>query len=76
MSERPYSRLYWEVMDDPKFDGIREDVRHFGSWCLMLVVVTLTQAFVTSLPMPLVRHTIQKLVSIIWLTLFVACSTL
>ncbi len=38
MSERPYSRLYWEVMDDPKFDGVREDVRHFGTWSLLLVV--------------------------------------
>jgi hypothetical protein len=34
----PYSRVYWSVMDDPKFDGIREDVRLFGSWSLMLVV--------------------------------------
>ena len=34
----PYSRIYWCVMDDTKFDGIREDVRLFGSWSLMLVV--------------------------------------
>jgi hypothetical protein len=39
MSERaPYSRVYWSVMDDAKFDGIREDPRHFGSWCLLLIV--------------------------------------
>jgi hypothetical protein len=39
MSERaPYSRVYWSVMDDPKFDGIREDPRHFGCWCLLLIV--------------------------------------
>ncbi|MDP2622297.1 MAG: hypothetical protein Q8Q29_00665 [Actinomycetota bacterium] len=25
-------------MDDEKFDGIREDPRHFGSWCLLLIV--------------------------------------
>ncbi len=37
-TDRPYSRIYYEVMDDPKFDGIREDVRHFGSWSLMLVL--------------------------------------
>lgn len=35
---RPYSRVYWEVMDDEKFDGVREDVRLFGSWSLLLVV--------------------------------------
>jgi hypothetical protein len=34
----PYSRVYWCVMDDTKFDGIREDVRLFGTWSLMLVV--------------------------------------
>jgi hypothetical protein len=34
----PYSRVYWSVMDDAKFDGIREDVRHLGAWCLLLIV--------------------------------------
>lgn len=38
MADRPYSRLYLSVMDDPKFDGIREDVRLFGSWALLLVI--------------------------------------
>lgn len=38
MSDRPYSRLYWSVMDDDKFDGIREDMRHFGTWSLLLMV--------------------------------------
>lgn len=39
MSERaPYSRVYWSVMDDPKFDGIRENPKHFGAWCLLLIV--------------------------------------
>jgi hypothetical protein len=28
MSDRaPYSRVYWEVQFDSKFDGIREDIR-------------------------------------------------
>lgn len=33
----PYSRVYWSVMDDPKFDTIRHDPRLFGAWALMLV---------------------------------------
>lgn len=38
MSERaPYSRTYWSVMEDPKFDGIREDCRLFGAWSLLLI---------------------------------------
>lgn len=39
MSERqPYSRLYWSVFDDERFDTIRGDMRHFGSWSVMLLV--------------------------------------
>ncbi len=38
MSDRAaYSRIYWSVMDDPKFDGIREDARRFGSWSILLI---------------------------------------
>lgn len=38
MSERaPYSRVYWSVMHDEKFDGIREDPRLVGSWLLLLI---------------------------------------
>lgn len=39
MSERaPYSRVYWSVLHDPKFDGIRDKPVLIGSWMLMLIV--------------------------------------
>ena len=38
MSDGPYSRVYHTVMDDACFDGIREDMRLFGSWAMMLIV--------------------------------------
>lgn len=38
MTESRYARIYWTVMDDTKFDGIREDPKLFGSWALCLVV--------------------------------------
>jgi hypothetical protein len=38
MAERPYSRVYWSVMDDERFDTIRGDVRHLGSWTILLIV--------------------------------------
>lgn len=38
MTDGPYSRVYWKVLDDKKFDAIRCDMRHFGSWTLMLVI--------------------------------------
>ena len=47
----PYSRVYWRVLDDPKFDAIRGDMRHFGSWTLMLLVADMAHpapAFVPS----------------------------
>lgn len=39
MSERaPYSRVYWSIQHDEKFDGIREDMRLIGSWLTLLVI--------------------------------------
>ena len=39
MSDRaPYSRVYWSVLHDSKFDGIREDLRLFGAWSVLLIV--------------------------------------
>lgn len=45
---RPYSRVYWSILDDgstsdggselDRFATIRGDMRHLGSWALMLVV--------------------------------------
>lgn len=38
MSERaPYSRVYWSIHEDAKFDGIRDDPKLMGSWLLLLV---------------------------------------
>lgn len=34
----PHSRIYWEVMDDPKFDGVRDDMRLMGAWVSLLLV--------------------------------------
>jgi hypothetical protein len=50
MADDPYSRIYWSVMDDPKFDGIREDVAHFGSWSIMLVVAEMAYPASAFLP--------------------------
>lgn len=42
MADRPYSRLYWSVMNDAKFDGVREDLRLFGAWALLLIHAEMT----------------------------------
>lgn len=56
MSDRSkYSRTYWKVMDDPQFDGIRENTRHFGAWSLMLIAADMawpTLAYVPPMVQP------------------------
>ncbi len=50
MADRPYSRVYWSVMDDEKFDGIRENVRHLGSWTILLIVADMAYPASAILP--------------------------
>jgi hypothetical protein len=38
VSERaPYSRVYWAIVDDPKFAGIYDDDRHLATWLRLLI---------------------------------------
>jgi len=51
MSERaPYSRVYWSIVDDPKFASIYDDDRHLAAWLRLLVVAD--QAHPASAPIP------------------------
>ena len=64
MSDRaPYSRVYWSVMDDPKFDGIRSDVRLFGSWSLLLVVADMAYPAPAFVPRTVPKSALAKLSS-------------
>lgn len=58
----PYSRLYWSVMDDDKFDGIREDVRLFGSWSLLLVVADMAYPVPAYIPPTIPKSAVRRLV--------------
>jgi hypothetical protein len=60
MSE-PYSRIYWSVMSDEKFDGIRDDVRLFGSWSLLLVVADMAWPAPAYVPPVVPRAAIARL---------------
>lgn len=62
MSERaPYSRIYWDVMDDAKFDGIREDCRLFGAWSLLLIVADMAHPAPAYLPRTVPTSATKKL---------------
>jgi hypothetical protein len=38
VAERPYARLYLDLVDDPKFAGIYENDHHFAAWCRLLMI--------------------------------------
>lgn len=59
----PYSRVYWTVMEDTKFDGVREDVRLFGSWSLMLVVADMAWPSPAFVPPNVPKSAVARLAS-------------
>jgi len=48
-------------MDDEKFDGIREDVRLFGSWSLLLVVADMAWPAPAYIPPTVPRKAVARL---------------
>ena len=57
----PYSRVYWSVLDDAKFDAVRSDMRHFGSWCLMLVLADMSYPSPAFVPPTVPRRSLTAL---------------
>lgn len=72
MSDGPYSRVYWSVLDDKKFDEIRADMRHFGSWTMMLVVAEMAYPAPAFIPPRVSRASLQALAKAGLITLFPA----
>ena len=63
MSDRaPYSRVYWSVMEDPKFDGIREDCRLVGAWTLLLIAADMAHPSPAYLLPTVSRASVSRLV--------------
>jgi hypothetical protein len=58
----PYSRVYWSIFDDPKFDSIRSDVKHFGSWSMMLLVADMAYPAPAFVPPTIPRRSLEALV--------------
>lgn len=58
----PYSRVYWSVMHDEKFDTIRADMRLLGSWLLMLMLADMAYPAPTFVPPTVSRRSLRALV--------------
>jgi hypothetical protein len=49
-------------MDDPKFDGVRDDVRLMGSWLSMLIAADMAYPTPAYIPPPVPKSAIRRLV--------------
>jgi hypothetical protein len=60
----PYSRVYWRVLGDDRFDTIRSDMRHFGSWTLMLLVADMAYPAPAFVPSTIPKASLAQLVEV------------
>lgn len=59
MTDGPYCRVYWSVMSDEKFDGIRENPTHLGSWLTLLLVADMAWPAPAFIPPTLSKRVID-----------------
>lgn len=63
MSEHaPYSRVYWSVVDDPKFAAIYDDDHHLATWLRLLIVAEGAYPASANIPIGTKRASITALV--------------
>jgi len=62
VSERaPYSRVYWSVIDDPKFAGVYDDNAAFAWWVRLLMIADQAYPASAHLPAGVSRQTLKTL---------------
>lgn len=63
MSERAgYSRVYWTIVDDPKFVTIYDNDRHLSAWLRMLLIADQSHPASAHLPRNVRQSSVQALV--------------
>lgn len=62
MSDGPYSRVYWCVLDDEKFEQIYPDDRAFGTWVKLLIQADGAYPAPASIPRNVHGSSLKKLV--------------
>ena len=56
-----YTRVYYSILDDEKFDGIRDDMRLFGSWVMLLVVADMAYPAPAFVPPTVPKAALRRL---------------
>lgn len=65
MSERaPYSRVYWMIGDDPKFDTIYDDDHHLAAWLRLLLIADQAHPASAHLPANVRRSSVKALADV------------
>lgn len=64
MSDRaPYSRVYWSIVDDPKFSTIFDDDHHLATWLRLLVIADQAHPASANIPSGTRKSSIEALVT-------------
>ncbi len=56
---RPYSRVYWDLVDDPMFAEVYGNVAAFGTWCQLLMIAD--ALYPASAPLPRKTYVVRLL---------------
>lgn len=65
MSERaPYSRVYWSIIDDPKFLEVYDDDKSLAAWCRLLLAADMAWPASAQIPISTKRPAFDKLVKV------------
>lgn len=63
MSDRaPYSRVYWSIRDDEKFDAIRGNDHHLATWLRLLIAADMAYPSSADLPATVRKSSVTALV--------------
>jgi hypothetical protein len=58
----PYSRVYWSVVDDPKFEAVYADNNHLATWLRLLIAADAIWPASASLPVTARKASVTALV--------------
>lgn len=65
MGERaPYSRVYWSIVDDSKFESIYDDDHHLAAWLRLLLIADQAHPASAHLPANVLRRSVRALAEV------------